>query len=217
MLSIPVVVSLMGWALGVAFIILLGICSSATSVMLVRASLAEGVRTYDELIRTVLGMRWLRVYQLLMVLSSIGSLIALLMLCGDFVQLLSVQLTHNQTPVNRVAAIVVCSVVAVLPLALMRSLSAMWFTSYLSVVFIAILVGVIITRAASSPIAPGVHASQTTLLDFFQGISIIILSLSSQTSMLPLFREMREKTVSAAKYVSNINAIIVTTTYVAVG
>ena len=222
-LALPYVFSLMGWALGAATMLFIGLCSTFTSVILVRTAHAEDAKTYDELIGCVLGPLWLRMYQLLMVASSIGTLIGLLILCGDFVMALSLQAAHPSpgtaptAPITRPVAVAVCGFVLVLPLALKRTLASMWFTSYLSVAFIAILVAFVATQSVQHGIHPTVRAMDTSILDYFQGVSIIVLSYSSQTSILPLVREMRDKSVAGATTVSHTNAVLVTAVYMAVG
>ncbi len=59
-----------------------------TSILLVRVAEGERVTTYDAAIRQLLGLRWLRLYQTLMVLSTLGSLAACIILVG--------YLTHTQ-------------------------------------------------------------------------------------------------------------------------
>lgn len=220
-LALPYVFSLLGWALGAGTMIFIGICSTFTSVILVQTVHAENANTYDELIGCVLGPLWLRLYQLLMVASSIGTLIGLLILCGDFVMALSLQAAHPgraaPAPIPRPVAVAACGLALVLPLALKRTLASMWFTSYLSVAFIAILVAFVATQSAQHGIHPGVRAVDTSMLDYFQGVSIIVLSYSSQTSILPLVREMRDASVAAATRVSHTNAVLVTAVYLAIG
>ena len=104
------------------------ILGSISGQMLVRVALAEGCGSYDAIVSRVLGPRWLRVFQVFMVLSSIGSLTAYLMLSADFVE--SLATIMGTTAGNRRIVIVVLSFGVMLPLALLRTLSSLVQLSY---------------------------------------------------------------------------------------
>ena len=83
-LTLPFVMSLMGWTLGLLTFIIVAALAAFTQTMLLRACEAANVKSYDALIQLRLGQRTLRCFQVLMVSSSMGALLSMLMLCGDF-------------------------------------------------------------------------------------------------------------------------------------
>jgi amino acid permease len=216
-LTMPFVVALCGWWLGGATILGMGGLSVLTSRMLVRVAVAEGVSSYDAAVGRVLGPFWLRLYQACIILSTIGALIALLVLCGDFAQsLLAMSSVINVTSTTRIVSILCVAVLAALPLALLRSISALRVTSYLSVPIVGWIALVLLVKACTEP-AKDLQAVKTTILDYSRAFVITALAFSSQTSVLPLYRELSEATeAKAAKYIG-YNAVLVTLTYFAIG
>lgn len=214
-LALPLVAALMGWLLAALTIVVVGVLSAITSNLLIRLTVAENTKSYDSLVRTVLGGPSLAIYQASVVLSSMGNFVVLMILCGDFAQSLSRQF-GARTPVNRQLAIVLVSTFAMLPLALLRRIKSLWLVSYLSVVFVAVLAVAVFVEACQKQ-SSEVSAVDTTILDFSRGFVITALALSSQTNILPVFQEMRGKDVGRGTQLSNTNAIIVTGTYFIVG
>lgn len=97
-LSLPLVMSLMGLALGLLTFLVVGALAILTQIMLLRACEAANVKSYDALIQLRLGLRALRCFQVLMVSSTMGALLSMLMLCGDFALSLQVQWTSSGSP-----------------------------------------------------------------------------------------------------------------------
>jgi amino acid permease len=143
--------------------------------MIVRVALANNVDSYDGVILRVLGRRWLRVFQAFMVLSSLGSLTAYLMLSADFVQTLAVIIG---TPIsNRRAVVALLSIGIMLPLALLRTMASLAFTSFLSMVFGMFLAVALVVVAAGTGVDSSVEWVPTDGAKFFQGVSIITMAM----------------------------------------
>ena len=215
-LTMPITLRTMGYGVGIAGTVFMGVLAAITCLMLTRVALAENLRTYDAVVRNVLGPFWHKTYEFMVVFSSIGVLIAILILCGDFLQALSVQLAGYA--LHRAIAVSACAVFIVLPLALLRFVSSLSFTAYLSAAFITVLVITVVVKAGQNGvIAPSAEPLHHDALDVFRGLSLLVLSYSSQTLVLPVFQELRDRTVPRAKILININTTIVTIVYLAIG
>jgi amino acid permease len=194
-LGMPLAMSLMGWGIGLFASVIIAITGWLTSRMLIRVCAAKGCRSYDKAIELVLGSRALHVFQAFMMLSTMGSLIAYMILIGDFAVMLlrpsEVTKSSSSQGVRQVA-ILLGAVVIILPLSLMRRVTSLVFVSLLSVVFVFILGIVLTIEASTDPLLPSFEAVHTSVPDFFRGLPILVLAFSNQTSVMPVFREMKE-------------------------
>lgn len=74
-----------GWLVGSLSLLLLSVMNALSSVALARVAVRENVSKYDEAILSLLGPLPFRVYQFLMIFSTLGSLATAIVLIG-FVQ-----------------------------------------------------------------------------------------------------------------------------------
>jgi amino acid permease len=211
-LAMSLVLAQMGWLLGACMLLLITTLSVHTSMLLARVSLAEDTKSYDATIKKLLGPFWLHVYQTLVVISTMGAFVAIMIQCGDFVQTLAWQ---NGSNVHRTVAIVIPACF-MLPLALLRRIHSLRIASYLSVVFATILVVVLVAKAAESP-SPTTVAARWHAGDFAQGFSLTVLAFSTQTYVVPLMQEVRHKTEGTIFKICSWNAVIAFVFRVATG
>lgn len=71
-----------GWAVGVTILLVIVCLNAITCCMIVRVGVAEGVSKYDAAIKSVLPPLFFRVYQGLMVFSTLGSLTSAMIMMG---------------------------------------------------------------------------------------------------------------------------------------
>lgn len=194
-LGVPLAMSLMGWGVGLFANVIIATASWLTSRMLVRVCAAKSCRSYDKAIELVLGSHALHVFQAFMVLSTMGSLIAYMIMIGDFAIMLlrgsDVAKTGSSQGVRQVA-ILFCAVIVVLPLSLMRRVTSLVFVSLLSVLFVFVLGIVLAIEASKASLLPSFEPVHTSVPNFFRGLPILVLAFSNQTSVMPVYREMKE-------------------------
>lgn len=71
-----------GWALGSALVCALAVWNALTLVFVARAGAACGCTTVDRTVQRLLGHTAFRLYQVFLVISSLGTLILALVLVG---------------------------------------------------------------------------------------------------------------------------------------
>ena len=214
-LTVPTILATMGWFVGLTALGVIALLSIVTSLMLVRVSIAERCRSYDSLIDTVLGKPALRAYQLCVLVSSFGVLIVVLIMAGDFMQSLSLLLTGHT--VDRRVGIIACGGALMLPLAFLKTLSALASTAVLSVVFVGVMAFVVFLESVQAPVSPSVVPIQHDLLEVFRGLALLTLSMSYQTIAIPVFQEMKHKTFAAVTKVVYSDGLTVCSVYAVVG
>ena len=165
----PFVMSLMGWGTGLLALLFVNIMAHITSGMLVRVCLAEACRSYDRAIERLLGTKALHAYQVMVFLSTSGSLISIFIMCGDFICSLA------RTTQYRQLSIVLLAVVVIFPLLMLRTMKSLWFVSLLSSVLVFVLSGVLLVKSASSD-GPHAHfqAFGSSYADFFRALPIMV-------------------------------------------
>ncbi len=141
---------------------------------------------------------------------------ALFMLSGDLIQRLAAVAAPHDPAFNRIGAVCLAGVV-ILPLALMRRLTSLWFESYLSGMCMSILVLAVLINAVQHSVAPAVAAVDTDIYAFFQSLPIAVLAFSCQASAIPVAQEMQNKDISSAVKVSNWSALVVGLVYALIG
>jgi hypothetical protein len=78
-------------------------------------------------------------------------------------------------------AIVIISFAVILPLALTRTVSALWFGTVLSAGFVAVLCIALLIDCATAPIADTVTSSASASLNYFRGLAITVNLFSNHT------------------------------------
>lgn len=167
-LGMPLAMSLTGWGVGLAAQLIVAVGGFLTADMLIRVCVAEGCKSYDKAIERVLGLRWLHLFQLLMIVSTMGSLISYMILIGDFVLSFAPVGFPNA---GRNAAVAALALFVILPLTLMRRVTSLWIVSLLSSAFVGVLALVLSYRCFLRPPAPTFAASHTSLSHLFQCVS----------------------------------------------
>lgn len=204
-LGLPLAFSLMGYGLATAVLLAMMLVNVATVLMLVRVGLAEGTRSYDLSVRTLLGDKVLHCFQALLIMGQAGAMLSYIVLLGDF-SVSVLEASINQSVDRRVCIAVLVLLVA-LPLCLLRKLSSLQFTGMLSVLFVVFFVVALLVRACQAHVSTGAMGAeplQTSFIDFFNGLTIFAFAFSNQTAVMPVFGEMRQKTIGSFFKVASV-------------
>ena len=137
-LAMPLMLSMFGWLLGSAVLVLVAVLGVFTTRLMIRVGISEGTQSYHMTIATVMGRFYLRVFNVMLIIACLGSLLAYLMLIGDFAQTATLQMLGHA--VNRRAAITLMAICVVLPLTLMRKVKSLWFTGFMAIAFVTFFV-----------------------------------------------------------------------------
>jgi amino acid permease len=207
LLSTPLIMSYCGWLLSLFLFIMLALLGVFTTRILVTVCIAEHTESYHMTIFRTLGRHVMNGYQVLLIAGTLGSLMAYLMLVGDFAQAALLFITH--VPINRRHAIIGFTLFFVLPLSLLRKLKSLWFTGFLSIGFMSFFAVALFVKlgqygvTSSSGRGDGhVFAVHATAESVFQALPLTAFSLTNHANVIPVFHEMRCRTVAAFTTVS---------------
>ena len=207
-LAMPLLLSMCGWLLGSAVLVLIATLGVFTTCTMIEVGLAERTQSYHMTISAVLGRLYVRLFNIMLIVACLGSLLAYLMLIGDFAQTAALQMLGHT--INRRVAIALMAVCVVLPLTLMRKVKSLWFTGLMAIVFVAFFVSAMVVKLgilgistidpaeSESTLEQGlghghIRALDTTALQFFQALPIAVFSFQNHAVVFPVFSEMNLK------------------------
>lgn len=207
-LSMPLMMSYCGWLLGLVLFVTLASLGVFTTRLLVMVCIAEHTESYHMTIFRTLGRHVMNFYQVLLIVGTLGSLMAYLMLIGDFAQ--SAMLFITRVPIHRNSTIIGFTLFFVLPLSLMRKLKSLWFTGFLSIGFVSFFVITLFVKLGEYGITTSsgrgdghVYAVHATAESVFQALPLAAFSLTNHANVIPVFHEMKCHTVAAFTVVSS--------------
>lgn len=98
---------------------------------------------------------------------------------------------------NRQAAILVFSCCVILPLTLVRRVSALAFSSGLSFAFVMLLLVAMVYKVSTTTpphaVSETVITTPPSVTKYFLGVAIMVQGYSSQTAAFPMFSELKSK------------------------
>ena len=157
LLSLPYTLKRAGLVTGVCAMMLMCILNALSLLVIARCCDMSGAYTYLEVGRVALGRRAATAITVVMVLYTLGSCVAFTVLLGDFLPaLMCKDGCANLSPVlatlsGRTALIGLVSAMVLFPLALLRNLNNLRFTSTLSAVCILYTALMVSLRAVRGP------------------------------------------------------------------
>ena len=150
-------------------------------------------RTYEELCLHMLGERAYVAAVLCIVIGTVGALTGFFIIVGDIaVPVLVRALGPDAWLASRGALILLFATLVVLPLSLLRNLAELAVSSFISVLSVLAVSGVVVYRSATHPVAADVELLAQPSISIVFGVPIAIFSLGCHLQVVPLATEMRE-------------------------
>lgn len=192
MLSVPFAVRSAGIVPAVVLLVVCAVMADVSLRLLCLSQYYGRGETFESLADKVLGPRWRITALIGKVVLSFGACVGYLVALGD---LLPGLIQDWGIGSDRAVALTVATLGPILGLALLRDLSALWFTSAIAVVSILYLTVVVIAQAVDVP--PEVPADVTVELfdlkvDTLRSIGIFFYSFGCHMSSAALYVEMRD-------------------------
>jgi amino acid permease len=92
-----------------------------------------------------------------------------------------------------------------LPLVLLRKVSSLRFTGFLSIMYVCFFTITLLVRSIEGGVLHGTdspEAANTTFTQFFRGLTIMAYAFSIQTAVFPVYHEMHTRTAATFHKVS---------------
>jgi amino acid permease len=219
-LAMPLMFSLMGWLLATIVLCVTCACGIVTTTLMTYVGSYEQTESYHMTIHHTLGKRFVTLYEGLLIAGGLGGLMTYLILIGDFATaaLSHLLVTAGAHTVNRRITIVILSLFAVLPLALLRKVKSLWFTGFMAMTFVVFYVlSMVYESSVHSPSPAVVHSFNTNLPNFFRALPLSFYAFACHNSVFPVYHEMRLKSPQVFRNVSIANHVITLVLYFASG
>jgi len=142
-----------GLVMGLFLLIFVGFLTDISVRMMVEMGIDLECMNYEHLAKKIFGQRGYTVITVFMFFIAFGAMIAYCIIIGDVVPAI---MGWEETAEVRAGSMIVCSLLVMYPLALLKDMSSLAFTSTASVVADMILVCIVVAKA---PIGDAVEAA----------------------------------------------------------
>ena len=146
-LTLPWVMSRLGLAFGLALLFVFALVAAYSSELLRALTLVTGAGTYGEVLARVIGPRWERACDAVVVLYAWGTAVGYLLIVKEQLHRVAAFFDGGDGPLpweeNKSALLVVVAALVVFPLSVLRDLSALKYTSALGAVAAAYIVTIV--------------------------------------------------------------------------
>eukprot|EP00050_Salpingoeca_kvevrii_P019307 m.84564 g.84564 ORF g.84564 m.84564 type:complete len:653 (-) comp8350_c0_seq1:111-2069(-) len=196
-----------GYILGTILMMAQCLLQLYTAGLLTRVARAENADSYGKCAEVILGMRGAIATQFIVSINSLGALIAYVVLVRDFVRSIAA-IYYDQADdfPHRLVTNILLGVV-VFPLVLKRELNALRLFSFISILFVVLVVIGTVERTSemlsNSGTGSGVRPFPDNLGNFFAALPVVTFAFNCHTSVLPVYTSMREPTPNRFDFVSH--------------
>lgn len=204
-IGIPFAIQQCGFGLGLVMLFFVGFLINRSLLMLIDCGIKCGKLDLEELTNHVLGSRGYFVALAVMFMFSYGAQIAYLIVVGDTVPLVAEMLSPGSLLANRTFVMLTSSTLIILPLCLMRDLSSLARTSFLSVMSVLLLIAIIAARAPNAARVQHIEKAPLSLANsrLFVGIATMSFAYVSQHNCFLVFRSLQQPTFANWKKVAH--------------
>jgi len=201
-LSLPHAFELMGIILGSIIVIVVGILTAYSSMLLMQSGIYVNVTSYEVLGDVAFPKYGSWMVAICIILSNFGSLTAYVVILGDLMHPAILGLSGanaNLFWVNRNFIIVIFIAAVIYPLCLLRNIATLDRTSVIAVCIASFFCSVIFIRGCIALAEGKVNWDKIVLYDFsfsfFKALSILSLAYACQSVLYPTWKELKDPTL----------------------
>lgn len=201
-LGLPFAFDTMGIVLCIIFWILVAAASSYTLHLLVKIADENKLQSYEEVVEQAFGVWILRLVQVIIFIYAFGVVVGYMIIVGDLVPPVLAEWTN--TPINDGAWYLkpealsgLATAVIILPLALLKRLDALKWTSFFAILamtyflmLVIVLAAIDFTNRNGSPPYQGEPRYFYWSLNMFQGIPILFFASGGHLQAIGLYKEL---------------------------
>ena len=186
-----------GFYSGVFAILFVAWLNNRSAVMLIDCGIQKKCLDYELLSEISLGRRGYYFTLAAMMTFAYGGQVAYLILVGDTVPLIGAIFCPGTLLANRNVVLVAASTFIILPLCLMRDLSSLACTSFLSILAVTVLVSIVLATAPNSARSQEIHTTELQFVaeGLFAGIGTLSFAFVCQHNAFMVFRSLAIPTV----------------------
>lgn len=211
-IGIPFAIQQCGFIPGMLLLLLVAYLINRSVVMLVECGMRAGKFDLESLAEHLLGPAGYYLAVTSMMLFAYGGMTAYLVILGDTLPVVADFLFGPSFLSQRRASIGFFSTLIVLPLCLMRDLSSLSWTSFLSIFADAVLIVIILVSAASATKEQSEHFQPDDLgqmgITLFAGLGTMSFAFVCQHNSFLVFKSLRQPTLANWKQVAGISLSI---------
>eukprot|EP01031_Cornospumella_fuschlensis_P025179 gene25179-30411_t len=210
-IGIPYAIQQCGFVLGMLMLLAVAILIYKSVVLLIEAGIKYNKYNLEELSEHLLGRTGYYIATSSMFLFAFGGMVAYLVIVGDTLPLVLEYFFGESMLTNRSLVTVLCATLVILPLCLKRDLSALSFTSMLSILADVILIVLIVIASyaphSSSSVGHSIALQDLLAVDIqlFAGLGTMSFAFVCQHNSFLVFKSLRQPTLANWKAVSALS------------
>jgi solute carrier family 38 (sodium-coupled neutral amino acid transporter), member 11 len=208
----PVAIREAGFFSGVFLLVVIGILIDRSVIMLVQCGIKNNKNNLEELCFHLFGRRGYDAASLFMFLYAFGAMIAYMVIIGDTVPVTLSYFFPNQN-IDRDAVVLIAATFVILPLCLLRDMSSLAWTSFLSIVADFIMIIFVIISGPSSAREQDTQFHSKSDLNFvhyqlFLGIGTFSFAFVCQHNTFLVYQTLPNPNLRSWSIVSHISLTI---------
>jgi solute carrier family 38 (sodium-coupled neutral amino acid transporter), member 11 len=206
--ALPFAIKECGFIMGIILLLSLAFVIDRCIIILIECGIKLGKFNLEEICLLLFGPVGYNVACIVMFMYSYGSMIACMVVIGDTLPwTLGNLFDLNLNIFNREVVMIISAVFIVLPLSMLKNISALSSASLLSVVAVVMLVLIVAIHGPTEAAHQGLHfdAEDITVVspNILGGIATISFHYVCQQSCFLMFRSLKEPTLATWKEVSH--------------
>eukprot|EP01038_Epipyxis_sp_PR26KG_P012340 gene12340-16551_t len=210
-LGIPLAIQQCGLIMGVLLLSVVAYLVYRSVLILIECGIKTGKYDLEELSESLFGRNGYFIALTFMFLFAYGGQIAYLIIIGDTIPLIAELLCPNTFLTNRVLVLFLFSSIIILPICLLKSLSTLAWTSFLSIFCDFILIILILIVAPNVAKQQKEHFQSSNSLTFntslFTGIGTMSFAFVCQHNSFIVYRSLKHKSIENWKKVAQYSII----------
>lgn len=215
-LAMPYCMKKCGLVLGLGLLLGASWLTYISCKMLVTSAVIKRRRTYEYLAFYTLGSAGKLAVELSMIGLMLGTCVAFYIIIGDLATGILSRFLENHTTQLRTFVIVFCALCIALPLGLMKSLSALGFIGFFSLIFYCLFVIVMLCNSIMSGLLTLEWWNQVELFrpeGVFQSLPIFSLAYACQCQLFVVYDSLEDPSVKRMESIVFSSVKIVTVVY----
>lgn len=200
-IGIPLALQQCGLVSGILLLILVAYLILKSVIILIDAGIKANKLDLEDLLESLLGPTGFYLGSTSMFVFAYGAMVAYMVIVGDTVPVIMQNILGDYPFLNREVIMVITSVVIILPLCLVKDMSSLEITSFVSIAastVMAIIVSISSPGAAAKQNLVGIDTAKYSVItpNLFMGLGTMSFAFVCQHNSFIVFRSLSERSAS---------------------
>jgi len=213
-IGLPLAIYHCGFVFGLILLTFVAGSTLFSVQVLVEAGIMKKKLNYEDVGEAVLGTFGFYLITIFMFLMAFGAMIAYIVVIGDTIPpVVEEYIDNSDILANRKFCVLMYSIIFMLPLSLLRDMSSLKWSSFISITAVVIILLCVLTQSKAQARSSGIHGETYNFisLNALAGVGTMSFAFTCQHSTFLVYQSMQKQT---AKEWWRVNYLSVGTAYV---